>query len=116
MPPADQTTDGPLPGHCASRPISFDMPVRSGPCHCGQSFAAFTATTLSNAAAATDSIFFIAVSLGGLGQLHNSTTPQRPSNSPTPNSQNSQLTPKLQFSAPSLGGFARWGLGVHWEL
>src|SRR6185295_2352206 len=35
-----QTSGGPAAGHCGSNPVSFDTPVRSGPCHCGQSNAA----------------------------------------------------------------------------
>ena len=30
-------TRGPPAGHSFSRPVSFEMRVRSGPCHCGQS-------------------------------------------------------------------------------
>src|SRR5262252_752424 len=34
---ADQTIGGPEGGHECSSPVSFDTPLRSGPCHCGQS-------------------------------------------------------------------------------
>ena len=37
---ADQTSAGPVFGHCFSRPVSRDTPDRSGPRHCGHSPAA----------------------------------------------------------------------------
>src|SRR5437773_12310336 len=36
-PAVDHSIGGPAGGHCCSRPVSLDRPVRSGPCHCGQS-------------------------------------------------------------------------------
>src|SRR6185295_1627097 len=36
------TSLGPPAGHCCSRPVSVEMPVRCGPRHCGQSAAAPT--------------------------------------------------------------------------
>ena len=38
---AVQMTRGPPAGHSFRRPVSFEMRVRSGPCHCGQSVAAW---------------------------------------------------------------------------
>src|SRR5215213_3207651 len=35
-----QRSFGPWAGHCLRRPVSDDMPLRSGPRHCGQSLAA----------------------------------------------------------------------------
>ena len=36
-PSPTRRSGGPDEGHSRSRPVSFDRPVRSGPCHCGQS-------------------------------------------------------------------------------
>lgn len=44
-----QSIFGPSLGHSLSSPFSFEMPVRSGPCHCGQSSA--RAATVSRHAA-----------------------------------------------------------------
>src|SRR5438105_1969763 len=35
--PAFQASGGPLPGQRCSSPVSRDIALRSGPCHCGQS-------------------------------------------------------------------------------
>src|SRR5258705_1043004 len=32
-----QSSFGPSAGHCLSRPVSGDVPLRPGPSHCGQS-------------------------------------------------------------------------------
>src|SRR5262245_11418747 len=47
---ADHATGGPDRGHCESKPVSFEIPLRSGPRHCGQSNdgdCAFSAMTLT---------------------------------------------------------------------
>jgi len=40
MPEMDQISEGPDGGHSFSKPVSVEILVRSGPCHCGQSLSA----------------------------------------------------------------------------
>src|SRR5688572_23124586 len=50
---AVQITRGPPLGHSFKSPVSFDMRVRSGPCHCGQSAVAWTAAAPRNTVTAS---------------------------------------------------------------
>src|SRR5262245_93737 len=57
---------GPDRGHCWRRPVSFERPVRSGPCHCGQSAAGgWAAATTVNPSMETIVNSFIAQPLPG---------------------------------------------------
>jgi hypothetical protein len=56
---AVQTTDGPDRGHSFRRPVSLEIRVRSGPCHCGQSDAASIAVTPNSTAPARARVLVI---------------------------------------------------------
>src|SRR4029079_10950736 len=67
---------GPPAGHCLSRPVSFETPLRSGPRHCGQSAAATLTThkaaTLrasKHSTALTDSVRNLIFLLRGTSEL-----------------------------------------------
>src|SRR3954467_8413715 len=64
IPDADHTIEGPAEGHSFNKPVSFEMPVRSGPCHPGQSMGTLapgdTAARITNSATrAKRAIFMI---------------------------------------------------------
>src|SRR5262245_56492108 len=99
---ADHATVGPDFGHCASSPVSFEMPLRSGPRHCGQS-AADCPRTMTAPTAMIDAMNRMRLMCGTPNaQLP---TPNH-SQFPTPNSQ------QLPIGNWELGVVGRWQLGV----
>src|SRR4029079_7687195 len=76
---ADHATGGPDRGHWESNPVSFEIPLRSGPRHCGQSTdddCAFNAMTLTMKAAATSGTVRLPMGLP-TSEAHSGAYPKR---------------------------------------